>query len=404
MLYLIGNCHAYSLFNSQALRDFARTYRRAPSTHFAEPRNLSAEAYTFFTQAEAMGLQKQISSRTLLGPPLLHRDKSPTLIVINMFNERPLLRHRQYGYDISISDNSIGQCTPAQQQWLANTFEKTPLDHANYFDRYLDMLIRLRKIVPDVPILLLHRLGHWPAYGPDPRSLLDCWAGQWRACHAFTAQAAESVDNLHFMSMDMMMLEYWQEKGQTIDDICTLIRFEEIHTPDGISLSPQRDLDHLDQPFWDFVGAKIARFYREGTIGYNAGADQRRRLMQPYRPPRFTLEHLRGMLSSGKLYPTTRGLFYLFWALKHDFGELLVQCAEQMPVHERVLHMVDAYATLKPSKALHAWCMLHAQKTPIALQNREEGFVRAYLEKIDQTSRKITQALEHKPLWAGAAG
>ena len=403
MIYLVGNCHAFSLHNAEPLAGLTRTYRRAPSTYFAEPRNLSIEANTFIDQAVAMGLQKQLISRTLLGPPMLHLGKRPTLFVLNMFNERPLLRHRQHGYDISISRNSIGQCTPEQQQWLAQNFKETPVDDNTYFDRFLNLLVRLRKIVPGVPILVLHRLGHWPAYGPDPRSLLACWQDQWRNSYGFAAKAAEVVEGLHFLSMDSMMLEYWHTQGKTIDDICTLIRFETIQTADGANLSPQRDIDHLDQPFWNFVGQKIIRFYREGLIDYSISRDQQQMLMKPYRPPRFTMDDLRNLLSSGQLYPTTKGLFYLFWALNHDFGDLLVQCAEQMPVHERVLHMVDAYATLKPSKALHDWTTLHARKTPIDLQNREEGFIRAYLDKVDQTRQKICQALDESPLRAAAS-
>ncbi len=84
-----------------------------------------------------------------------------------------------FNYNISIGDTSLNKCNDKQKKWLLDNFEPVELNHDTYLDRFGKMVLRVRQIYPDVPMVVIQRLSHLPAFGTNPRSLLAKWVNDW---------------------------------------------------------------------------------------------------------------------------------------------------------------------------------------------------------------------------------
>ncbi len=118
---------------------------------------------------------------------------------------------------------------------------------SSYFDNVSDMLMRLRKALPDVPIILVKRLSHLDHYGPNPFSWLHFWANGWREGYERIARLQRHIGLCHVIDYDKIMASMISS-GRTVNEFTGMTFFIDGEGSDA-TLRIGRDLEHLHPRF-----------------------------------------------------------------------------------------------------------------------------------------------------------
>ncbi len=306
---------------------------------------------------------------------MLHKEPKPDLIVFTMFNERPVLRHRKYNYNISLDNTSINQCNDQQRKWLLEEFEPVELNHDTYLDRFEEMLLMTRQRYPDVPMVVVQRLSHFPAFGPNPSSLLENWDNDWKNSYSFVQNLMAKFPRLYIICMDAVVREFCIHNNIRIDTISSFMKYEFTNNDGDTTLRMIRDIDHAGQMIWDTVAQKIVTLCKSAQITYNNKSMPAEWFMSDYKPPHISPQMIISLLSTGDNYNTARAISYLIWDLKNDMTDLLVKYSECIPADQSVLHMIKTYASIWRNTHLEEFIDTHIEKARVMLQNREKGFI-----------------------------
>ncbi len=322
-----------------------------------------------------------------LPPPAVPR---PEALVVNLFHEnRPLFLHDREGYAFYLDPNAF-DAAPGLGRFVNRHFRAIVPNPATYLDRLASMLLAYRAALPEVPILVVGRISHYPGLGPSPHSYLEGWG---EACfatgRAFAAWVVEQP-GMHFLDADRIMGGVARRTDEPVEAHFPFLRLRPV--PGRAVPEPSRDLEHAGS-LWPALVQKIVRALAAGRVEYDQDETVPASWHRPFSPERLDAAAMSGLLASGSNYLAARAVGQFFFRPEEDFTELLVEAAPTMPVCHNLLHMVRAYGAWRRNPALAAWCLIHGKRAGAFVDNGE-AYRREYLEKIEEL-RRLSLASGH---------
>ncbi|MBC17973.1 MAG: hypothetical protein CL942_13085 [Desulfovibrio sp.] len=390
MLYFLGNCQADFVSKSMERLGHQCSYgvQASPLTYPSHPGSVPA----WLQQAEQrFGLTDYLHGRLFTNQfEPVPNDTQPQLIVLSLFHENtPLFVHNDDEYVFFMDTNALNS-SPELMQWASANCRMFKPDPKTYLSRYEAMVSQLSHAHPDVPILILNRLSHYSAFGPEPFSYLEGWEHIWPKAETTLNQWAETLDNVHILDMNRIFGGIWAKSENGISSLCPFLKLT-LEEKDGqvIGLHARRDIEHI-APMPDLLARKIEIFLEHGSIQYNTSE------VVPTewrRSPRLQLpddNKLSELLHSGANYRSGEAVAAFFLNLGRDYTDLLVEARHHMPVCHMTLHMIKAYARIHQNPKLAQWCETHRT---IAEQFTANGplYQRDYLNRIDEIVADVTR-------------
>lgn len=389
MLYFLGNCQMDFLGRELKTAGYPCTYRvlASPFTYNSSPGVIPEELAAMDAK---FGLEKFYHDRKLSHQfqMITPDDPQPQLIVINLFHENsPLFVHGADKY-IFFVNPAAWENQPEFEVWMKDNCGVVQAKPGSYLKRYREMLGNLRERFPEVPIVVVSRLSHYPAFGPDPYSYLDAWSDIWRTARPVLKSWESEIDDLTVVELDRIFAGIWSKSEKKIEAHCPFLKFElteENNTITGLHAS--RDVEHIGS-MWSVLAGKIEQFLKEGRIEYSEDEVVPDEWLRPWQPEKFPEDKLIEMLSSGANYQCARAIGSFFLDLGKDYTELLAKTAEFTPVCHNTLHMIRTYARIWPNPVLAHWCQVHRNA---AAQFTANGpiYTQEYIEKIDEMERLV---------------
>jgi hypothetical protein len=389
MIVFLGNCQSEFLANSVQSGGGAVSVvtLASPETMINPARRPPAKLAKLVQQCE---LEGHLHGRDLdvqfgqLGAAV----KNATLIVMNLFHETSPLHKIEATGEVFYIDPAAAR-SEEFGKFLEEECQPYEPDPSAYLDRFGKMLVLVREQAPGVPILLLTRLSHYPAFGPTPVSYLKDWGRLWPNAGAHYDQWAEDISDFHVLDMDRVFAGVWKNSERRIEEHCPFLKIEPVQVGGGQSrLILQRDLEHVGT-VWSALADKVLAFQKTGRLAYgpdeNVPQEWRER---NFRPERLTADRLKELLSSGANYFAARAVAAFFVELSRDYTELLVACRHEMPICHNMLHMIRAYAALRQNPRLEIWLQAHQEKAEKFLDNGD-AFQQQYLQRLQELRELI---------------
>ena len=382
MLYFLGNCQMDFLSRAMTDKGFDCSYRvlASPLTYTSSPGKIPVR---LGEKVRDMGLGDFFHDRSLrnqfqmIGP----EDEKPDLIIMNLFHENePLFIHDKDKY-VFFMDPAAWENHPEIERWMKDRCGMIQPNPATYLKRYGEMLATVRRLHPQVPIIVVSRLSHFPAFGPEPYSYLKGWAGLHQEAPAHFNLWTNQLDNLHMLDMDRVFSGIWAESDRRIETHCPFFKIT-LEEKDGnvTGLHASRD---CHREVNDSILAKIEAFIRSGSVTYTGKETIPREWTRPWRPQRLDTDTMQKNLTSGGNYLCARAVGSFFIDLGTDYTDLLVAAGKTMPVCHNTLHMIKAYARILKNPALAGWCDAH-RKTAEQFTANGPLYQKDYLKRIDE--------------------
>ncbi|QGY41586.1 SGNH/GDSL hydrolase family protein [Pseudodesulfovibrio cashew] len=355
MILFLGNCQAD--FPARALsrrgHDCAYKVLASPLTYTSHPGEIPLSLAGL---AKTHGLDDYLHGRKLSHQFAPVDGSAPDLIVLSLFHENtPLFVHNEEGYIFFMDPRALTD-KPEMMAWTQTHCRMFKPNPATYLERYGTMLARLRLDNPDVPVLILSRLSHFPAFGPDPFSYLEGWDELWRTAPETFKQWAHDLDNVHVLELDRIFGGIWSDSEKRIESLCPFLKIKLEETNGEVTgLHAQRDIEHIG-PMPDRLAKKIEQFLETGKISYEEKETVPTLWRRQWRPARLDMETMLEKLRSGANYQGAEAVAGFFLDLGRDYTDLLVQAGDRMPVCHMTLHMVKAYGRIHRNPALAQWC------------------------------------------------
>ncbi|OEU65333.1 MAG: hypothetical protein BA863_09620 [Desulfovibrio sp. S3730MH75] len=387
MLYFLGNCQMD--FLSRAVREagYECTYRvlASPFTYNSSPCAIPPELLEKDTK---LGLGDFYHDRSLFNQfeMISQNEAEPEAIVINLFHESsPLFINKEQKY-IFFIDPKVWQHHSDFEKWMLARFGMIQANPASYMKRFEEMLANLRNKFPSTPILVVSRLSHHPAFGPDPYSYLEGWGDSWKYSGAVFNRWENNVSNLTVLDMDRVFGGIWASSEKRIEPHCPFMKFKLVEEGEVIKgIHASRDVEHVGS-MWPVLAQKIIEFKETGKINYSASEVVPDEWSLSWQPEKFEEDELLNMLSSGANYSCARAVGSFFGNLEKDYTALLVQSAEFTPVCHNTLHMIKTYGRIWKNPTLAAWCQEHRVNVAAFTANGPL-YTEEYLLKLDEIER-----------------
>jgi hypothetical protein len=309
------------------------------------------------------------------------------LVVFNLFHEpQPLFVHRREGWCFFIDPGAM-QADPGFGAYLEREFRAIRLNPDTYLQRFCRMLLALRQARPAVPVLVLSRLGHYPAFGPWPYSYLDGWERWWSQAGQWWQALSREMDGLHVLDLDRVFAGVLGE-SEPVEAHCPFLKVGLERDDSGAArLSLRRDLEHVGT-LWSIILDKIQGLRERGVVEYRPEEQVPGSwTTRPCRPERPGTALLRQWLASGGNYHCARAVGSFFWDLGRDRTDLLVEAAPHMPVCHNTLHMIKYYGRVTRNPALAEWCRAHRERARAFTANGEAYRAR-YLDTLAEMERE----------------
>ncbi len=387
MLYFLGNCQMD--FLSRAVTELGHdcVYRvlASPFTYNSSPGIIPCD---LLEQDQAFGLADFYHDRSLFNQfEMISADEDePEVIVINLFHENsPLFIEKEQKY-IFFIDPKAWVSHPAFEEWMKAGFGMIQVNPATYLKRYEEMIKNLRLKFSQVPILVVSRLSHYPAFGPEPYSYLDGWNDLWKYSGQIFNRWENNISDLTVVDMDRVFAGIWSASEKRIEAHCPFLKFKLTEKDNAITgLHASRDVEHVGS-MWPVLAKKITEFLEKGKISYCADEVIPDEWKQPWQPEKYQDEELLKMLGSGANYLCARAIGSFFVNLDHDYTELLVKTAQYTPVCHNTLHMIKTYGQVWKNPDLAPWCKAHRENV---LKFTANGplYTQDYLERLTEVEK-----------------
>lgn len=382
MLYFLGNCQMDFLSLSVADLGFSSTHRvlASPLTYTSSPGRIPAEPKRLFDE---LGLHDHVHGRTLdnqfhmIGPD----DEPPELIVMNLFHENtPLTIHNRDRYAFFL-DPAAWESHPELDAWVRAECGLIRPNPATYLKRYGEFLATVRTQHPGIPIIVVSRLSHFPAFGPQPYSYLEGWEGLSHEASTHFRVWQRELDNVHVIDIDRVFGGIWNDAPTSIDSHCPFFKIELEETNGAITgLKASRDVEHIGS-MWSRLATKIAGFFKSGEISYSPGETVPRAWNRPWRPRLLTKPEMLERLASGGNYQCAEAVGAFYLDLQTDYTDLLAQTGHLTPVCHNTLHMIKNYGRIFKNPAMTLWCDAH-EKTARQFTANGPLYQADYLKRI----------------------
>ncbi|WP_319471681.1 SGNH/GDSL hydrolase family protein [uncultured Pseudodesulfovibrio sp.] len=362
MLNFLGNCQADFVRRVMQERGFDCAYhvQASPMTYPSHPGSIPP---SLAAVDKAMGLGDYFHGRELVNQfcPINHDDTPPELIVMSLHHEnKPLFINDEEKYVFFMDPRALND-KPEMMEWTQGRCKMFQPNPGTYFKRYGDMLAQMRADNPGVPILILSRLSHFPAFGPDPFSYLDGWGELGKYAPEVFESWTNALDDIHILDMNRVFGGIWAESDKRIESHCPFLKIKLEETNDRITgLHAQRDIEHIG-PMPERLADKIADFLKTGTITYDANEIIPQEWNNGWQPVGLDETEMMEKLTSGANYLCAEAVAGFFLDLGRDYTPLLVAARQQMPVCHMTLHMIKVYSRIWRSPALAEWCDVHSE-------------------------------------------
>ncbi|MBG0789429.1 MAG: SGNH/GDSL hydrolase family protein [Desulfovibrionaceae bacterium] len=384
MLYFPGNCQMD--FLSRSVMDLGHEAEHrvlaSPLTYASSPGRVPPELARLFRN---LSLDDYVSDRTLANQfqVIAPGDPEPELIVLNLFHETaPLFMHRRDGY-IFFLDPAAWAGRPELEAWMRQECGLIRPNPATYLKRYGKFLAALRANHPGVPIIVVSRLSHFPAFGPRPHSYLRGWDSLRREAPAHFRVWQRELDDVHLLDMDRVFGAIWTESDAPIETHCPFLKIELTETDGTVTeLAASRDVEHIGS-LWPRLAARIEGFLEAGRIEYDAAETVPREWNRPWHPRPMDEETMLAKLASRGNYPCAEAVGAFFLDLKTDYTELLARTGHLTPVCHNTLHMIKNYGRIFRNPALALWADAH-EKTARRFTANGPLYRADYLKRIGE--------------------
>lgn len=363
MYYFLGNCQADFVGEVMKRRNHSISYKvlASPLTHPSHPGLIHSELLDLEID---LGLEPYYHGRTLDNQfdPILVDDTKPELVVLSLFHENvPLFVHNDMGYVFYVDAKALNDHERFMQWAKANCrmFKPNP---ATYLDRYRTMLEQIRKDVPGVPIIVLNRLSHFPAFGPDPYSYLEGWETLWPKAEVTLKEWTATFPDVHILEMNRVFGGIWNQSKHSIESYCPFLKIDLEETDGQVTgLHARRDIEHVG-PLPERLADKIEKFLETGSISYEEDETIPIAWRRQWSPSKLDEDVMLAKLQSGANYQSAEAVASFFLDLSRDFTALLVQAKEFMPICHNTLHMIKQYGRIFQNPTLADWCDAHVEK------------------------------------------
>ncbi|NCC24382.1 MAG: SGNH/GDSL hydrolase family protein [Deltaproteobacteria bacterium] len=385
MLYFLGNCQMDFLSRAMAGKGHECEYRvlASPFTYASSPGYIPAELGPL-----ARDLESFFHGRSLVNQfeMISSDDRPPRLVVMNLFHENsPLFMHQTDKY-VFFVDAKSWELIPWFETWMKDRFGMIRGNPATYMKRYRDMLEKFLSRFPGVDVVVVVRLSHHPAFGPDPYSYLEGW-GEMAGEALQTARSwMRELPGVHVVELDRLFAGIWQKSEKSIEAHCPFLKFtlrEDRGRVTGVQAS--RDVEHIGS-MWPVLADRLVEFMEIGRIRYRSGESVPEEWNVAWRPRRLSEDAMLALLSSGANYHCARAVGAFFHDLDTDYTELLVRTRRLTPVCHNTLHMIRTYGRVKPNPALGLWCRAHRMAAKDFTDNGPL-YQEEYLQRLDEMER-----------------
>lgn len=360
MYYFLGNCQVDFVSKVMEQRGHACTYRvlASPLTYTSHPDSIPP---SLAAVADEYGLGDFFHGRQLSHQftPVAQEDPAPELIVLSLFHENtPLFVHDEEQYVFYMDSNGLTE-KPGMMEWAQKNCRMFNPNPATYLDRYKAMVAQLRMSHPSVPIVILARLGHYPAFGPDPFSYLEHWGALWTKAEETLNGWTSEFSDLHILDMNRVFGGIWNSSDTSIESLCPFLKIKlEEKDRQIVGLHAQRDIEHIG-PMPERLADKLADFLETGKISYDETETIPFEWRKQWRPAKLDKTVLLAKLMSGANYQGAEAVAGFFLDLGTDYTDLLVQAKERMAVCHNTLHMIKNYGRIHRNPAQALWCDAH---------------------------------------------
>ncbi|BCS89685.1 SGNH/GDSL hydrolase family protein [Pseudodesulfovibrio sediminis] len=383
MLYFLGNCQMD--FLSRAMADHGHDVRyrvlASPLTYSSHPGAIPAELNKL---AQKHRLDTFFHDRSLDNQfCMISRDEAPPeCIIMSLFHENvPLFVHHRDKY-VFFMDPTAWFGKPELEAWIkaeCGMFKPNP---ATYLKRYGEYLATVRSRFSDVPIVVVSRLHHFPAFGPDPYSYLMEWHALSREAPAHFRVWQRELNNVHLVDMNRIFGGIWAEGEQRIEAHCPFLKIKlEEENDRVVGLHASRDVEHIGS-MWPRLARTVSTFLDSGEISYAETETIPRAWSRPWQPSRFDESGMLEKLASGGNYLWAETVAGFFLDLQSDYTPLLARMGHLMPVCHNTLHMIKAYGRIFKNPELTQWCDAH-RKTAEQFTANGPTYQADYLRRLD---------------------
>jgi len=360
MLYFLGNCQMDFLGRAVGELGHPVQYRvpASPLTYTSSPGRVPPELESLFRTHD---LHDFTYDRTLDNQfrMITPDDEPPSLIIMNLFHENtPLIIHNHDRY-MFFMDPVAWQDKPDLEAWMQARCGLIKPNPATYLKRYGEFLATVRAYHPGVPVIVVSRLSHHPAFGPAPYSYLEGWD---ELCHEAPAHLKvwqRELDDVHVIDMDRVFGGIWADSDRRIESHCPFFKITLEEANGAVTgLHASRDVEHIGS-MWPRLAMKIAGFLKTGEIAYTPKESVPAEWRRPWVPRPMAEDEMLTRLASGGNYPCAEAVGAFYLDLKKDYTELLAQTGHLTPVCHNTLHMIKNYGRIFRNPALALWCDAH---------------------------------------------
>lgn len=382
MRYFLGNCQMDFLNRAMTERDAGGDYKvlASPSTYCSSPGKIPADLEQYSTVIDDYCYDRNLRNQfEMIGT----YEPAPSLIVMSLFHENsPLFIHNRDKY-IFFTDPKIWQSHADIENWMKSNFGMIRTNPASYLKRYHDMVSLFMSRFPGVPVIIVKRMSHFPAFGPEPYSYLEGWHELWKESAEIMSVWEKEFTDLHIVELDKIFAGIWSGSEKIIEAHCPFLKFELTEDNDRITgLHASRDVEHIGS-MWPVLADKIIEFEKTGYIKYTDSEVVPDEWFGSWQPEFPVREKMLKMLCSGANYLCARAVGAFFIDLNTDYTDLLVETRDYTPVCHNTLHMIKTYGRIHRNPALTLWCRAH--------RNAAESFTangplyqQDYLNRIDE--------------------
>ena len=353
MIHLFGNCQTTFLGDALARKGVPNVARvlASPFTYTSGKGTVPGELRVLDGR---YGLEHYMHARTFVNQfEMLSPEEGPAeLVVFNLFHETtPLVLHEREGYAFFV-DTAVWDEEPEFKGWVESHCRMIRLNPMTYYQRFGAMIEQFRSRHPEPDILVLTRLSHYPAFGPDPYSYLECWGETWPGAVPALEEWIASLERCHVLDMDKVFGGIWSDSERAIESHCPFLRFADgAEGSGGNTLSVRRDVEHVGS-MWPRLADKIVDFLAQGSIVYAEKETISKDWSVPFSPERLTREAMDALLASGGNYLCARAIGSFFQHLEEDYSDLLVANKQAIPICHNTLHMMKHYGRVHRNPAL----------------------------------------------------
>lgn len=381
MIALLGNCQTEFLANAlKSVGLDARHYWQAsPATLLRSPGRVPEVLERLVPPALSHHLDGRELEQQFLGLP--QDAPRPDLIVVSLFHEAtPLFAHAREGWCFHI-DPHAWEDSPELEAFMRRECVLMQVRPESWFQRFGAWVQRLRAVHPAVPLLIVARLGHHPAFGPRPFSYLDIWDSAWAEALPGLCEWARGL-GAAVVEMDRLLAGLMARGERVIEAHCPFLKIE---IDDGVDGGPRatlrRDVEHVAD-MWPRLAEKVAQFMADGRVEYSQRETPPVWWETPHVPERLDDEARIRLLNTGSNYDAARAVASFFAEPERDFAPLLAAHGLATPVCHNLLHMIRAYARLRPGPHYAAWCAAH-RRAALAFTDNGPAYAARYVAALD---------------------